>query len=262
MHLDRLFGQVHHVAGLAAMVDHQLHHGAHEVGRHDDLRLQVRLLDPLDARDVGQVLRARDLYHAAVRLVHVVVHGRARRDEVQAKLALQALLHDLHVEKAEESHTEAKAKRDGRLGRPRERRVVHLQLLERVAQVLVLLVVDGEQAREHHGLRLVVAGTRLRARPVLVRDGVAGLHERRVLEARNDVAHLAHAELVEGGLQRSLAADAVAQERVAQGHHLQAVALAHDAVEHADRRDDAAVLVEVRVQDEGLQRRVRVALGG
>ena len=191
------------------MINYQLHHGAHEVWRHDDLGLEVGLLDVVDASDVGQVLWACDVDHLAVGLVHVVVNRGRCGNEVEAKLALEALLDDLHVEKAEEAHAKAKAQSHARLGRPDERRVVHLELLEGVTQVLVLLVVDGEQPGEDHGLSLVVAGAGLCAGTFLVSDGVAGLYEGRVLEARDHVANLTHAKLVKRGLQRALAAHAI-----------------------------------------------------
>jgi hypothetical protein len=48
----------------------------------------------------------------------------ARRgdDEVEVVLALKALLHDLHVEEAQEAQAEAEAQRVGGLGLVRERR--------------------------------------------------------------------------------------------------------------------------------------------
>ena len=43
-------------------------------------------------------------------------------------------------------------------------------------------------------------------------------------------------------------------------HELQATACCHAALHHANTRDNAAVLVELRVEDERLQRRIDVAL--
>ena len=87
------------------------------------------------------------------------------------------------------------------------------------------------------------------------------MHGGRVLEARDHVAHLAHAQLGQRRLQRALAAHVVAQEDVVPGHHLQAVARPDGAVEDAHRGHHAAVGVEVRVEDEGLERGVGIARG-
>ena len=73
-------------------------------------------------------------------------------DEVEVVLALEALLDDLHVEQAEEAAAEAEAERLRGLGLVGERRVVELQLLERVAQLLVVVGVGREEAGEHHRL--------------------------------------------------------------------------------------------------------------
>ncbi len=261
-HLHRLVRQVVHVGHDAAVLHGQLHHGAGELGRHDDLGGEVGLLDVVDARDVGEVLGAADVGRLAVGEADVVVHRRARGDEVEVELALQALLDHLHVEEAEEAHAEAEAQGHGGLGLPHEGRVVDVQLLQGVPEVLVVLVVHREDAGVDHGLGLAVAGQRLSAGAVAVREGVAYAHALGVLEAGDHEAHLARAQLVHGHLDRALHAHAVGQEVLAGLHHGELVALGHVAVEHADHGHHAAVLVEVRVEHQRLEGRARVALGG
>ena len=261
MHLHGLLGEVDHVLRDAAVLDGELHDRARVLGRHDDLGLEVGLLDVVDAGDVGQVLGASDLDHLAVGLVDVVVHRGAGRDQRQRELALQALLDDLHVEQPQKSHAEAEAQRHGGLGRPRERGVVHAQLLQGVAQVLVVLVVYGEDAGVDHRLGLAISWQRLRAGAGGVRERVAHAYGLGVLEARDDEADLADAELAHELLGRALDAHAVHEEALAGLHHLQLVALLDVSVEDAHRGHHATVLVEVGVQDEGLERRVVVAGG-
>ena len=152
-----------HVGCNAAVLDSKLHDGTRILRRADDLCLKVGLFDTLDARGLGQILRAADIDHLAVSLVHVVVDRRARGDQVQIELALQTLLDDLHVQEAQEAHAEAKAQRHRRLGLPYQRRIVDVQLVESVAEVLVIFIVDGEQARVDHGLGLAIARQRLGA---------------------------------------------------------------------------------------------------
>ena len=152
-----------HIGRNAAVLDSELHDGTRILGRADNLGFKVGLLDALDTRSLGQILWAADINHLTVSLVDVIVHRRARGNEVQVELALQALLDDLHVQQAQEAHAETKAERHRGLGLPHQRRVVDMQLIESVAQILVILVVDREQTRVDHGLSLAVTGKRLGA---------------------------------------------------------------------------------------------------
>ncbi len=128
-----------------------------------------------------------------------------------------------------------------------------MELLERVAQVLVVLVVDGEQARVNHGLGLAIALERRVAGVVHEREGVAYVDRLGVLESRDHKADLAHAD-VEGELGGTTHAHAVDEKLLAALHHAQVIALLDLTIEDANRRHHAAVFVEVRVEDEGLER--------
>ena len=112
---------------------------------------------------VGQLGRAVDLLHHAVGRRHPVQHARRRRDQVHVELALEPLLDDLHVQQAEEAAAEAEAERGRRLRLVEERRVVQPQLLERVAQLRVLVAFDRVEPGEDHRLQLLEA--RETARP-------------------------------------------------------------------------------------------------
>ena len=137
----------------------------------------------------------------------MVLHRRRGREQVEVELALEALLHDLHMQQAEEADAEAEAERVAALGIVDERGVVELQAVERVSELGVLVAVDREQAGEHHRLDFAVAGKRLGGAVLRERDGIADLHERRVLEAGDEVADLAHAELVDRDVRRPTHAD-------------------------------------------------------
>ena len=121
---------------------------------------------------------------------------RHRRHQLEVVLALQALAHDVHVQQPEEAAAEAEAQRVGGLGLPGQRGVVERELLQRVAQVGVVVGVDREQAAEDHRLDLAVAGQRLaRRRGRLRRQRVADAQLRDVLDAGDEVADLARAQL-------------------------------------------------------------------
>ena len=89
-----------HVGRHAAVLDGELHDGSRILGRTDDLGLEVGLLNALDTRGLGQILRAADIDHLAIDLVHVIVDRRTRGDEVQVELTLETLLDDLHMQQA------------------------------------------------------------------------------------------------------------------------------------------------------------------
>ena len=105
-------------------------------------------LSTISTRAVGQLRRWYSTFGAV-----------ATSDEVV--LALEPLADDLHVQQAEEPAAEPEAERARRLGLVGERRVVEPQLLERLAQVGVLVAVDRVEAAEHHRLRVAVALERL-----------------------------------------------------------------------------------------------------
>ncbi len=180
----------------------------------------------------------------------------------QPELALQPLLDNLHVQKAQKAHAEAEAEGVGGLGLPHERRVVQRQLLQRLLQRLVLVAVDGKETCEHHGLRLTVAGKRLVHAAVGHGDGVAHLHLAHVLEARDEVAHLAHIKRLLGHLLGVPRANLFHERFRARGHHADLVALLDVPVDHTDEGHHAAVGVEVAVEDERAQGRLPVARGG
>ena len=95
-----------------------------------------------------------------------------------------------------------------------------------------------------------------------VGDGVAHLHIRQLLDAGHQVAHLAHGEgvhLVHLGIED---ADLVHPVLAARGHEANLVPRLQGAVHHPDEADDAPVGVVVAVEDEGLEERRRVPLGG
>src|SRR5207245_7205212 len=69
-------------------------------------------------------------------------------DQVERELPLEPLAHDLHVQQAEEPAAKAETERDRRLRLVVQRRVVELQLRERVAQLLELLRVGRVQSAE------------------------------------------------------------------------------------------------------------------
>ena len=111
--------------------------------------------------------------------------------------ALEPLLHDVHVQQAEEAAAKAEAQRGGDFRLVVQRRVVELELGERIAKALVVLGIDREQAGEHARLDLLEAGQRRGAGARLERDGVADRCAVDLPDAGDDEADLAGAQGLE-----------------------------------------------------------------
>ena len=136
--------------------------------------------------------------HFAIGLEHLVDHAGRGRDQVLVEFALQPLLHDLHVQQAQEAAAKAEAQRLADLGLVVQRRIVELELFERIAQRVVLAGLGRIEPGENLRLDLLEAGQRLgrggrRAACAGLdqRDGVADLGGLQFLDAGDDVAHLA-----------------------------------------------------------------------
>ena len=172
----------------AALVLAELQDAADELGRRQDRRGDHRLFDLRDVPGVRQLGRAVDLRHLAVGRRHPIQHARRGRHQVHVELALEPLLHDLHVQQAEEAAAEPEAERDRGLRLEEERRVVQPQLFERLAQLGVLMALDRVEAGEDHRLQLLEAGERLERRPRRLGDRVADLRVGDALDAAGDEA--------------------------------------------------------------------------
>ena len=138
-------------------------------------------------------------------------------------------------------------------------RVVELELLQRVAQVGVVVAVDRVEPGEDHRLGVQVAAERLGGAVVLGGDRVADPGLAHVLDAGDQVADLADADLA--GLDR-LRADHPDLEHLvdrAGRHHLDPVAVPELAVDDPDVGHHAAVGVVDGVEDQRPRRRVGVA---
>jgi len=229
----------------------------------EDRRAEKRLADLRDGGRIGHVRRVVDDDLLAVGQRHLELHRGHRGHQIEVVLALQALAHDVHVQQPQEPAAKAEAQRVGGLGLPAQRRVVERELLQRVAQVGILVGVDGEQAAEDHRLHFPVARQRLCGRPRLDGQRVAHPQLGDVLDPRDEKADLACVQLLGADHLGREEADVVDVGLRALSHGGDGLAVAKDAVHDAHVGDHAAVLVELRVEDERARRglRVGIALG-
>src|SRR6266508_554306 len=246
---------------LAPLLLRQLVDLAHELRRQEDGAAHVGLLDALDLVHRRQLGRVVDLDGLALHRHHAEAHARGRDDQREVELALEPLLDDLEVEHAEEAAAEAVAERERGLGLEVEGGVVEAELLEGVPQPLVVGVLDRVEAGEDHGLSIPVARTRLGGRLRYVRDRLAHLGVGHALDGRGEIADLAGAELVHRAHVGGEDAALLDLADLAVGHEQDAHPRAHAPVDQADVDDDALVRVVEGVEDESLERRLRVSLG-
>ena len=184
-----------------------------------------------------------------------------RGDQVEVELALEALADDLHVQQPEEPAAEPEPERARGLGLVGERAVVEAQLLEGVAQVVELVAVDRVEPAEHHRLGFLVALERFGRGAGQLGDGLARACLADVLDAGDEIADLARAQ---GRHRRGDRPSHADLERFVGGagvHELELRPGAELTVHHPHRGHHAAVLVEVRVEDQRLERRVEFADG-
>ena len=157
MDLRSLRRQITHVAQDATPLLAQLHHGAEVFGWRDDRGQHHRFLNPVVGSGRRHLRRVVDddlLLAPADRELDVWRRG----DELQPELALQTLLHDVHVEQPEESAPEPEPQRQRRLRFVDERRVGQLELVQCVTKQRIVAAVRRVEPAPHHGLGLAVPG--------------------------------------------------------------------------------------------------------
>ncbi len=232
------------------------------LGRQHDLRLHHRLLHVVDLRRIRQIGRIGEIDHIPVGLVNLVDHARRRRDQVKIILSLQPLLNHIQMEQTEKAAAESESQRLGRLRLILKRRVVQLEFLQRVAQIRVLRRLRRVDAAVDHRLRLLVARQRLGAGALCVRHRVADPREAHLFDACLKVAHRAGCQFIgRNEFSRPEDTDLRHLELRAGRHHADLRALPHGPVENPHEDDHAAVAVVERIEDQRLQRSVRVAGG-
>ena len=246
-----------HLAAVVAQVDlhaallvAQGEHGAEVVLRHEDVRGDDGFADLFDLARIGQARGVFDALHLARAQHHFIDDRRRRGDEVLAELALEPLLHDVHVQQPQEAAAKAESQRLRGLGLELQRRVVQLELFERLAQGIVFARLHRIEAGEDLRFDLAEAGQRLGGGAGQGGDRVADLGGAQFLDAGHHEAHFATLERV--ALERARRKDAEPLDRIfgPGRHQADALAAGEPPVDHAHQHDDADVVVEPGIDDE------------
>ena len=252
---------VHRLRALqdAAAVQHDAHHVADRVARRDDARLEDWFGDRVVGARLRHLQRVVELLHRAILHRHLVDNAGGGGDDVEIELTAQTLLHDLHVEQTEEATAEAEAQRDRALVVEGESRVVEVELLKALPDLLELVRGHRVDAAEHRGTQLLETRKRLVTAEARRGDGIADLDFAWILHRAHEITGLAGLELLLRLLRGREDAHLVQGGRDARPHELHRVAALHRAVEDPHVGDHATEFVEDRVEDEGAQRRVDAA---
>ena len=149
---------VGHIELQSALLVGQGHDGAHIVLRHIQVNRHDGFADFVQLALIRHLGRVFHHPHFAIGLHHLVDHARGGGDQVLVKLALQALLHDLHVQQAQKATAKTKTQGLGHFGFVMQRGIIELELFQAVAQAFVLIGLGRVQAGKH--LRLDFLETR------------------------------------------------------------------------------------------------------
>ena len=165
------------------------------------------------------------------------------------------------MQQSEEAAAEAVSERHGRLRFKGQRRIVQLQLVERVPQIIVMRTVRRINAAEHHRVDLFVSRQRRFCRVRGRGDGIADLRFRNALDGGGNVSHLACGQLVRRRELRRKHADLRHIELASRRHGTNAVARPHNAVHDAHKGQRALIVVVHAVKDKRRERCGGVSLG-
>ena len=259
---------VGHVHLHATLLVGQGHDRAHVVLRHVQMHRHDGLAHLVEPALVGHLRRVFHHAHFAVRLHHLVDHTGGRGDQVLVKLALQALLHDLHVQEAEETTTKAEAQCLRHLGFVVQRSIVELEFFQAVTQAFVLVGLGGVEPGKHLRLDFLEAGQGLSGRQRRAArtgfdqgNGVANFGRLQLANAGDDVADLTGLQRWARLVGRGKDTQVVGVVSGTCSHQLDALAAGQPAIDHAHQHHHADVAVKPAVDDHGAQGTARMTLG-
>ena len=184
--------------------------------------------------------------------------GRSR-DQVDVVFPLDAFLDHIHVQHAQKSASEPEPQRLRGLRLILQRSVVELELFQRFAQIIVFGIIDRVQSAIDHRVHAAVSGKRLCRRAKGRGDGIADMHVRDVFDGSGDPAYLAAGQPFLLDFLRGADTDLQHFILPFSGHEADLVPHGHRSLLDAHERDDAAIRIIQRIEDERLQRRVHIS---
>jgi len=157
------------------------------------------------------------------------------------------------VQQPEKSAAETEPQRRRTLRLEKERGIVQPQLLQGIAQNRVLVGVDGVYAGKDHGLDVFEARQRLDCGTLFVGNRVADLGVGDSLDVRDDESDLTRFEPIDGHRFGRQHAEGLHLEHFSVRPEPNLLSQFQRSLHHAGQHDDAAIRVEPRIEDQGLQ---------
>jgi len=191
----------------------------------------------------------------------VVADRRRRQDQRQVVLAAQSLLDHLEVEQTQEATAEAETEGRGGVLLVGQGRVVELELVQGLGEILVLLIRHRVDRGEHHRLGLPIARQGLGGRLLDGGDGVTHGDVRHRLDTGDDVANSPCGQLAGRDVLELEEAHLLGLVLPACVHHADLLPRPDRALLHPTQQDCPTVGVVLGVEDHGLQRRTGIARG-
>ena len=112
----------------AALVHTQLDDRSNKVGLGDNLGMDIGLVHLGNIVRLWHARRIVDILLLAIGQAHLILHIGYRGDNIHVEFPLQAFLHNLHVQQAQETAAEPEAQCQRALGLEGERGIVELEL--------------------------------------------------------------------------------------------------------------------------------------
>ena len=165
------------------------------------------------------------------------------------------------MEETEEADPIAEAERGRAFGLVDERRVVQLQLVERIAQRRIIAGIDRVDPREDHRLGRFVARQRILGGLALQGHRIPHAHVPHILQPGGDITDLARGQLIQRCHPRCKGADLQRVGTDPALDHANLVPFAQRAIHHADVGHHPFVGIVVAVENEGAQWRIALAPG-
>ena len=164
------------------------------------------------------------------------------------------------MQQAQETATETKTQCYRRFGCEGQCGIIELQLLKRGSQILKILGVNRINTGKDHRFHFLEAFDGFVAGLLNVSDGIAHTDLGRVLDARDDVPHVTCRETAARLLAQFEHTQLIDVILLLGVDKLHEIPLGDRAIQNLEINDDAPERVEHRVKDQGLQRRIGVAL--
>ena len=191
----------------------------------------------------------------------LIGHVGSGLDQVDIRFALQPLLHDFHVEQAEEAAAEAKPERIARFGHELEAGVVDRKLGQGIAEFGKVLAVGRIEPAVDHPLGRLVSGEGRSLFAVGNGDGIANVNLVDRLDVADQIADLSGMQALAGDLLGAELAQFLDFVVLSGLKITNLLALADAAFDHSHVGHRSAELVVVRIEDHRLGRLCLVAGG-